>query len=141
MRVRGRARGSKSTRGTLKRNECCWEVLQVSEDTIFGRVVRGEIPVERVFEDDVCLAFADIAPVAPVHLLVIPKQAVASLGEVSAVHDAMLGHLLRVAGELGQQHCPGGFRVVTNTGSDAGQSVEYLHLHVVGGRHLAWPPG
>ncbi len=113
----------------------------MSEDTIFGRIARGEIPVERVFEDEVCLAFADIAPVAPVHLLVIPKAAVASLGDVSAAHDAMLGHLLRVAGELGQQHCPGGFRVVTNAGSDAGQSVDYLHLHVLGGRHMAWPPG
>ena len=113
----------------------------MSEDTIFGRIARGEIPVERVFEDDVCLAFADIAPVAPVHLLVIPKAAVQSLGHVTAEHDSMLGHLLRVAGQLGQQLCPGGFRVVTNAGADAGQSVDYLHLHVLGGRHMAWPPG
>ncbi len=143
MRVRGYKRSSIAARDTLKRHRSVrtLEGCKVSEDTIFGRIVRGELPVERVFEDDVCLAFADIAPVAPVHFLVIPKHAVASLGDVSAAHDAMLCHLLRVAGELGQQHCPGGFRVVTNAGSDAGQSVDYLHLHVLGGRHMAWPPG
>ncbi len=113
----------------------------MSEDTIFGRIVRGEIPVERLHDDDVCLAFADISPEAPVHLLVIPKMAVRSLGEVSAGHDAMLGHLLRVAGELGQRFCPDGFRVVTNSGSDGGQTVGHLHLHVLGGRAMAWPPG
>lgn len=113
----------------------------MSEDTIFGRIVRGEIPVERVYDDDICLAFRDISPVAPVHLLVIPKVAVKSLAHVSPEHDTMLGHLLRVAGELGQQHCPGGFRVVTNAGSDAGQTVAHLHLHVLGGRPMAWPPG
>lgn len=114
---------------------------RMSEDNIFGRIVRGDIPVDRIHDDDLCLAFRDISPVAPVHLLVIPKVAVQSLGQVTAQHDAMLGHLLRVAGELGQQHCPGGFRVVTNAGTDGGQTVPHLHLHVLGGRHLAWPPG
>ncbi len=113
----------------------------MSEDTIFGRIVRGDIPVERVHDDEICLAFRDIAPVAPVHLLVLPKVAVQSLGQVSARHDAMLGHLLRVAGELGQRFCPEGFRVVTNAGSDGGQTVAHLHLHVLGGRSMAWPPG
>ena len=113
----------------------------MSEDTIFGRIARGEIPVERIHDDDLCLAFHDVAPVAPVHLLVIPKAPVQSLGHVSPQHDAMLGHLLRVAGELGQKFCPRGFRVVTNAGADGGQTVNHLHLHVLGGRAMAWPPG
>ncbi len=112
-----------------------------TQDTIFGRIIRGEIPVERIHDDDVCMAFRDIAPVAPVHLLVIPKTAVQSLGHASTAHEVMLGHLLRVAGELGRQYCPGGFRVVANSGVDAGQSVDHLHLHVLGGRHMSWPPG
>ena len=113
----------------------------MGEETIFWRIVRGDIFVERVYEDEVCLAFRDIAPVAPVHLLVIPKAAVESLGHVSAQNDAMLGHLLRVAGELGQRYCPEGFRVVANSGADGGQTVNHLHLHVLGGRPMAWPPG
>ncbi len=113
----------------------------MTEDTIFGRIVRGEIPVERLYDDEICLAFRDIAPVAPVHLLVIPKVPVQSLGHVSPEHDGMLGHLLRVAGELGRQHCPEGFRVMTNAGADGGQTVGHLHLHVLGGRRMAWPPG
>lgn len=113
----------------------------MSSDTIFGKIVRGEILVEAVYEDDVCLAFRDIAPAAPVHLLLIPKEAVASLGHVSAEHAVMLGHLLLKAGELGQKLCPDGFRVVANTGADGGQTVGHLHLHVLGGRHMGWPPG
>ena len=110
-------------------------------DTIFGRIVRGEIPVDKIYEDDVCLAFRDIAPAAPVHVLVIPKAPVASLGHVSAQHAAMLGELLLKAGEIGQRLCPEGFRVVANTGAEGGQTVDHLHLHVLGGRHMAWPPG
>lgn len=113
----------------------------MSTDTIFGKIVRGEIPVEKIYDDEVCLAFRDIAPAAPVHLLVIPKLAVASLGHVSLQHEGMLGHLLRKAGELGQEFCPEGFRVVANTGADGGQTVDHLHLHVLGGRHMGWPPG
>ena len=113
----------------------------MSSDTIFGKIVRGEIPVNKIYEDDVCLAFHDIAPVAPVHVLIIPKVAVASLGHTSLEHAEMLGHLLQKAGELGQQLCPGGFRVVANTGADGGQTVDHLHLHLLGGRHMGWPPG
>jgi len=113
----------------------------MSTDTIFGKIVRGEIPVEKIYEDDICLAFQDIAPAAPVHVLVIPKAAVASLGHVSGQHAHMLGHLLLKAGELGQRLCPNGFRIVANTGTDGGQTVDHLHLHLLGGRHMAWPPG
>ncbi len=110
-------------------------------DTIFGKIVRGEIPCNKVYEDEVCLAFHDISPVAPVHVLVIPKEPVQSLGHISADHATMLGHLLQKAGEIGQELCPDGFRVVANTGRDGGQTVDHLHLHVLGGRHMSWPPG
>ena len=113
----------------------------MSSDTIFGKIIRGEIPVNKIYEDEICLAFHDIAPVAPVHVLLIPKVAVASLGHTSQEHAVMLGHLLQKAGELGQQLCPGGFRIVANTGADGGQTVDHLHLHLLGGRHMGWPPG
>ena len=103
----------------------------MSTDTIFGKIIRGEIPVNRVYEDEVCLAFYDIAPAAPVHVLVIPKTAVASLGHTSQDHAEMLGHLLQKAG----------FRLVVNTGADGGQTVDHLHLHILGGRPMSWPPG
>lgn len=109
--------------------------------TIFARIVRGEVPCSKVYEDDICLAFHDVAPVAPVHVLIIPKEPVESLGHIDGSHEAMLGHLLRKAGEIGTQLCPDGFRVVTNTGADGGQTVAHLHLHILGGRAMAWPPG
>ena len=103
--------------------------------------MRGEIPVDKLYEDDVCIAFRDIAPVAPVHVLLIPKADVASLGHTSHEHAAMLGHLLLKAGELGRELCPGGFRIVANTGADGGQTVDHLHLNILGGRAMTWPPG
>ena len=110
-------------------------------DTVFDKIVRGEIPVDRIYEDDICLAFRDIAPIAPVHFLLIPKVAIASLAETSPQHTEMLGHLLAKAGELGRQLAPEGFRVVINTGGDGGQTVDHLHLHILGGRRMTWPPG
>ena len=110
-------------------------------DNIFSRILRGEIPARRVYEDDLCLAFHDIAPVAPVHVILIPKLDVASLAAVGDEHTAMLGHLLLKAGELGRQLAPEGFRIVANTGADGGQTVEHLHLHILGGRAMGWPPG
>ena len=110
-------------------------------ETIFSKIIDGEIPAQKVYEDEVCLAFLDIAPAAPVHVLLIPKMAVASLGHTSKEHEAMLGHLLLKAGELGKQFAPEGFRVVANTGTDGGQTVDHLHLHILGGRQMSWPPG
>lgn len=109
--------------------------------TIFGRILAGEIPARKVYEDDFCLAFYDVAPAAPLHILVIPKREVASLAHIEADDEALLGRLLYRASALGKQYCPGGFRVVINNGADAGQSVDHLHLHVLGGRAMAWPPG
>lgn len=110
--------------------------------TIFKRIIDGEIPADIIYQDDRCLAFRDIAPQAPTHFLVIPKQEIPSLAELGDHDQALAGHLLlvarRVANQLGLQS---GYRVVINCGPDAGQSVDHLHLHVLAGRALAWPPG
>jgi histidine triad (HIT) family protein len=107
-------------------------------DTIFGKIVRGEIPADIVYEDDVCIAFNDVAPQAPVHFLVIPRE---PFEDAVQADESTLGHLLSVAARLGQERCPNGFRLVTNIGEDGGQSVQHLHVHVLGGRPLSWPPG
>jgi histidine triad (HIT) family protein len=107
-------------------------------DTIFGRIARGEMQVETVYEDEKCLAFADIAPQAPIHLLVIPRE---PFEDVVEADEATLGHVFAIAAKLGAEKCPNGFRLVTNIGGDAGQSVQHLHVHILGGRSLTWPPG
>ena len=107
-------------------------------DTIFGRIARGELEVPLVHEDEICVAFSDVSPQAPVHLLVIPREPFENVVQSDA---ATLGHVFSVAAKLGAERCPGGFRLVTNCGADGGQSVEHLHVHVLGGRALTWPPG
>lgn len=107
-------------------------------DTIFGKIARGEVPADIVHRDDKCVAFNDLAPQAPVHILVIPREPFEDAAQADA---ATLGHLLQVAARLGAERCPGGFRLVTNIGPEAGQSVPHLHIHVLGGRTMAWPPG
>ena len=111
--------------------------------TIFQKILDGQIPTTPVYEDELVFAFDDISPVAPVHVLVIPKKAVAGLGDVDASHEAMLGRLLHAARKVAELKgiADGGFRCVINTGGDGGQSVFHLHLHVIGGRPLSWPPG
>jgi len=112
------------------------------EDTIFGKIARGEIPADIVYEDDLCVAFRDIAPQAPAHVLVIPRQPVVNIAD-EAAEPGLVGHLVavcaKVAKQLGIEES--GYRVVTNVGPDAGQSVAHLHFHLLGGRHMAWPPG
>ncbi|MEY2644366.1 MAG: hypothetical protein RLZZ611_1015 [Cyanobacteriota bacterium] len=112
-----------------------------SNDTIFGRILRGEIPCDQVYADDDCLAFRDVAPQAPVHILVIPRQPLVNLVEAEAQHERLLGHLLLVAARVARQEGLSGFRTVINSGAEAGQTVFHLHVHVIGGRPLAWPPG
>ncbi|MEB3265497.1 MAG: histidine triad nucleotide-binding protein [Cyanobacteriota bacterium] len=112
-----------------------------SGDTIFGRILRGEIPCDQVYADDLCLAFRDVAPQAPVHVLVIPRQPIAQLGEARPEHQALLGHLLLVAARVAHQEGLASWRTVINSGAEAGQTVFHLHVHVIGGRPLAWPPG
>lgn len=112
-------------------------------ETIFSRILRGEIPCDKVYEDELALAFRDINPTAPSHVLVIPKQPLVDLAEAGEEDEPLLGHLLRVAVEAMRLEgvAADGFRVVINNGRSAGQEVLHLHLHVLGGRGFGWPPG
>ncbi len=109
--------------------------------TIFSKIIAGELPADVVYEDDKALAFRDIHPVAPTHVLVIPKREIVNIGESSEDDAELLGHLMIVAGRVAKLENLTDFRVVTNSGAGAGQSVFHLHLHVIGGRSLSWPPG
>ena len=117
------------------------EPSAMAEDTIFARILRGEIPCDEVYSDDHCLAFRDVAPQAPVHVLVIPREPIPSLREAQDQHASLLGHLMLVAAKVAQQEGLDDWRTVINTGAAAGQTVFHLHVHVMGGRPLAWPPG
>jgi histidine triad (HIT) family protein len=111
-------------------------------DTLFGKIIRREIPADIVYEDELCLAFRDITPQAPTHILMIPKQPLPSLAAAELEDKALLGHLLWAVSEVArQQNLDNGYRVVMNTGEDGGQTVFHLHLHLLGGRALGWPPG
>ena len=109
--------------------------------TIFSKIIAGELPADVVYEDDKALAFRDIHPVAPTHVLVIPKREIVNIGESVEDDAELLGHLMIVAGRVAKLENLTDFRVVTNSGAGAGQSVFHLHLHVIGGRSLSWPPG
>lgn len=109
---------------------------------LFCKIVEGAIPSTAVYQDELCYAFADINPKAPVHVLVVPREHIDSLHDTSANHRALLGHLFWAAAEIARQKELGqGYRVVVNIGEHAGQSVDHLHLHLMGGRPMAWPPG
>ncbi len=111
-------------------------------ETIFSKIIDRKIPARIEHEDDLCLAFHDVAPQAPVHLLVIPKKRIASLADVTPADRDLLGHLVVVATELAAKlGLADGFRLVVNCGRDGGQSVDHLHVHLLGGRRLGWPPG
>ncbi|OHB83514.1 MAG: histidine triad nucleotide-binding protein [Planctomycetes bacterium RBG_16_64_12] len=114
----------------------------MAEKTIFQKIIDREIPAEIVYEDDLCLAFNDIHAQAPTHVLVIPKKAIPAVDDVAEEDERLIGHLFvvirKIAAQLGLS---GGYRVVANCGPDAGQDVLHLHLHLLGGRRLGWPPG
>ena len=111
-------------------------------ETIFAKIIRREIPADIVYEDDRCLAFRDVNPQAPVHILVIPKQSIARLVDAGDDDQALLGHLMVTAGRIATEQGIGdGFRLVVNNGAGVGQSVFHLHLHILGGRSFTWPPG
>ena len=114
-----------------------------SEDCIFCKIVAGEIPAAKVYEDERAVAFRDINPQAPTHALVIPRRHVASLNEAAEDDEALLGHLLLVAARVARSegHAERGYRTIINTGPGAGQTVFHVHVHVLGGRALTWPPG
>jgi len=113
-----------------------------TQDTIFGKIIRKEISADIVYEDDLALAFRDVNPQAPVHILLIPKKPIPKLADATPEDSALLGHLLltvkKIAELIGLET---GYRVVINTGADGGQTVYHLHLHILGGRQLNWPPG
>ena len=110
--------------------------------TIFSKIIAREVPAEILYEDDVCLAFRDVAPQGPVHFLVIPKKEIVSLAALTADDEPIVGHCVMVASKVAEKEgLHGGYRVVTNIGKDGGQTVDHLHFHVIGGRRLEWPPG
>uniref|UniRef100_A0A023FF67 Putative zinc-binding protein of the histidine triad hit family n=1 Tax=Amblyomma cajennense TaxID=34607 RepID=A0A023FF67_AMBCJ len=118
------------------------QLASESGDTIFGKIVRGEIPTKFIYEDDKCVAFHDINPQAPVHFLVIPKKPIPQLSKATEADKDILGHIMYVAQLVAkEQKLDKGFRVVVNDGPQGCQSVYHVHLHVLGGRQMNWPPG
>ena len=110
--------------------------------SLFQKIADKEIPAKIIFEDESCVAFHDIAPQAPVHFLVIPRKLIPRVAEATAADEALIGHLLLVAKKLAHDlKLQKGFRIVINNGPDGGETVPHLHVHVLGGRHLKWPPG
>lgn len=114
----------------------------MSEKTIFKRIIDGEIPADIIHDDEYCLAFNDVAPQAPTHILVIPKKVIPSLADLNDDDQALVGHIMlviqRIASDVGLSS---GYRIVINCGNDGGQTVDHLHFHLLGGRQLEWPPG
>ncbi|KGG13317.1 MULTISPECIES: histidine triad nucleotide-binding protein [Prochlorococcus] len=113
----------------------------MAEETIFGRILQGEIPCDEIYSDAECLAFRDIQPQAPVHFLVIPRKPLTSLKAAGHEDCKLLGHLLLVSAQVAQAEKLSNWRTIINTGAEAGQTVFHLHIHVIGGRKLNWPPG
>ena len=111
-------------------------------DTIFGKIIRREIPADIVYEDDRVLAFRDVNPVASTHVLVIPKEPIATLNDVEEKHESLIGHLLVVARKVAAAEglAERGYRTVINCNEEGGQTVFHLHVHVIGGRAMGWPP-
>ncbi|MCI1964610.1 MAG: histidine triad nucleotide-binding protein [Oscillospiraceae bacterium] len=111
-------------------------------DCVFCKIAAGEIPSKKVYEDDQVLAFYDLEPQAPVHILIIPKKHIASAAEITPENSAVVAHIYEVAARLAKENkLDGGFRVVCNAGADGGQTVPHLHFHLLGGRSMKWPPG
>ena len=110
--------------------------------TLFEKIINREIPADIVYEDEISLAFKDINPQAPVHVLIIPKKTIEKLSDANIEDQALLGHLMLVAGKIAEQlNLDNTFRIIINNGAGAGQSVFHLHLHLMSGRPLSWPPG
>ena len=111
-------------------------------DTLFSKIIKREIPADIVYEDEQCLAFRDVNPQAPMHILVVPKKPIAMVADAVEEDEPLLGHLLTTASKVAKQEGYGGaFRLVVNNGEDVGQTVFHLHVHILGGRSMTWPPG
>jgi len=114
----------------------------MSEKTIFKKIIDKEIAANIVYEDDQCLAFHDVDPKAPTHVLVIPKKEIPSINDITDEDKPLIGHLYAVIRDLAKQlELENGYRIVVNCGREGGQSVDHLHFHLLGGRQLSWPPG
>ena len=113
------------------------------EKTLFQKIADKEIPAAIIYEDELCVAFRDIAPAAPVHVLLIPRKPIPSIADATAEDAALLAHLMLKVGDIARAEglAEGGFRTILNTGNDGGQTVPHLHIHIIGGRSLQWPPG
>ena len=110
--------------------------------TIFQKIISGDIPADILHQDELCIVIRDIEPQAPVHFLVIPKKVISRVGDADQEDQLILGHLLLVAGQIAKQEgLSAGFRVVINHGQNGGETVPHLHVHVMGGRQMQWPPG
>lgn len=118
-------------------------VAGMAELTLFEKICRGDIPATFVHEDERCVAFSDISPQAPVHILVIPRKPIPRVGLADEADESLLGHLLLVAGKVAREQdlSESGFRLVINNGHDGGEAVPHLHVHLLGGRQMKWPPG
>ena len=114
----------------------------MTQKTIFKRIIDREVPAQIAYEDERCLAFHDVSPQAPTHVLIIPKKEIPTVNDLTDQDRELVGHLFLVAAQLASQlGLSGGYRLVVNCGPDAGQAVPHLHLHLLGGRSLKWPPG
>ncbi|MDY0389647.1 histidine triad nucleotide-binding protein [Desulfobulbus oligotrophicus] len=111
------------------------------DNCLFCKIIRGEVPADKLYEDDEVLVFRDIAPQAPVHFLVIPKEHLTGPAAATQENERLMGKLLRIGAETAAKEEIPHFRVVANNGSQAGQTVFHLHVHILGGRYMAWPPG
>src|SRR5690606_13484759 len=129
--------------GTLNSPLTTRELSKMASDCVFCKIAAGEIPSTRVYSDEELYAFRDINPAAPHHILLIPRQHVQSVAHLGDQHADVMGKLMVMAGRIAEQEgfAEQGFRCVVNTGSDGGQTVDHLHLHVLAGRRLTWPPG
>ena len=113
----------------------------MSDNCLFCKIIRGEIPADKLFEDDEILVFRDIAPAAPVHFLVIPKKHINGPADMMSEDEQLIGRMMRVGSQVAKQEGVSQFRVVFNNGEQAGQTVFHIHMHIIGGRELSWPPG
>lgn len=113
----------------------------MSDNCLFCKIVKGEIPADKLYEDDDILAFRDIAPQAPTHFLVVPRKHIGGPSEVGPDDEGLAGKLIRMAGEIARREGIDEYRLVMNNGPTAGQTVFHIHLHVMGGRTMSWPPG
>ncbi len=113
-----------------------------NQETLFTKIINREVPAKIIYEDDLCIAFRDINPQAPLHALLVPKQVLPKLSDSSQQEQSLLGHLMLTTALIAeQQGYADAFRVVVNNGEDAGQTVFHLHIHIIAGRELSWPPG